>query len=101
MEKNKYQRASKEEKRVAREEFFKTNFGQEQKKRLNRLLLYSALLLICAIYFTVENILNENSISTYVLCGFFVLFAIAFVVGRNYVIVKCVNEYMINKKKRK
>ena len=45
MPKNKYQRASKEIKRKARNEYFKTEFGNSLKKRLNRLLIYSVLLL--------------------------------------------------------
>ncbi len=100
MEKNKYQRANKEEKKKARDGFFKTEFGAVQRKRLNRLLIYSALLVACAIYFIIDNAMNENLISTYVLSGFFFIFAGIFVWGRHYVIVKNVNEYMIKTKRK-
>lgn len=100
MEKNKYQRASREEKKKARKEFFKTDFGIMQKKRLNRLIIYSILLIACAIYFLIDNILNENKISIYILVGFFLIFALIFIFGRHYVIVKNTNDYMIKKKKR-
>ena len=102
MEKNKYQRANKEEKKKARTAFFfQTDFGASLKKRLDRLIIYSILLIACAIYFVIDNILNDNAISTYILAGFFIIFAIIFLWGRHYIIVKRTNEYMINNKKRK
>ena len=101
MEKNKYQRANKEEKKKARTAFFQTDFGSSLKKRLDRLIIYSILLIACAIYFVVDNILNDNEITTYILAGFFIIFAIIFLWGRHYIIVKRTNEYMINNKKRK
>ena len=101
MEKNKYQRSTKEEKKEARIAFFNTDYGYELKKRLNRLVIYSVLLVACAIYFVIDNILNENTISNYVLAGFFVVFAIVFMVGRHYVIVKNANDYMIKNKSKK
>lgn len=101
MEKNKYQRATKSEKQKAREEFFKTPFGMEQKKRLNRLIIYSILLFACAIYFIIDNILGDNYVSTYILSAMFIVFAFIFLFGRHYVIVKNVNDYMISKPKRK
>lgn len=101
MEKNKYQRASKEEKKKAREELFNTSYGKELKTRLNRLIIYSVLLIACAIYFVIDNILNENTISNYVLAVFFVIFAVIFLAGRHYVIVKNANDYMIKNKRKK
>ena len=98
MEKNKYQRAPKEERRKAREAFFKTEFGAVQKKRLNRLIIYSVLLVACAIYFIVDNIMNENTVSNYVLAVFFIIFAAIFIYGRHYVIVKNTNDFMIKNK---
>lgn len=101
MEKNKYQRATKSEKQKAREEFFKTPFGIEQKKRLNRLIIYSILLIACAIYFIIDNILNDNYITTYILSGIFVVVSTIFLYGRHYVIVKDVNNFMIKNPRRK
>ena len=101
MEKNKYQRATKEEKKKAREALFKTPFVADLKKRLNRLIIYSILLFACGIYLIIDNILNENTISTYVFVGFLFIFAIIFIIGRHYVIVKNANDYMIKNKWKK
>lgn len=100
MEKNKYQRSSKEEKKEAREAFFNTEYGKSLKVRLNRLVIYSILLIACAIYFIIDNILNENSIASYILAAFSVIFAIIFLIGRHYVIVKNTNDYMIKNKSK-
>ena len=101
MEKNKYQRSSKEEKKKAREAFFNTEYGKSLKTRLNRLVIYSVLLIACAIYFVIDNIINENSVTNYILAGFFVIFALIFLYGRHYVIVKNANDYMIKNKRKK
>ena len=101
MEKNKYQRSTREEKKEARTAFFNTDFGRSLKIRLTRLVIYSILLVVCAIYFIIDNILNDNSIGNYILAAFFIIFAIIFMVGRHYVIVKNANDYMIKNKKKK
>ena len=101
MEKNKYQRSTKEEKKEARTAFFNTEYGCSLKVRLNRLVIYSVLLIACAIYFVIDNILNENTVVNYILASFFVVFAIIFMVGRHYVIVKNANDYMIKNKNKK
>ena len=101
MEKNKYQRSTKNEKKEARIAFFNTEYGKSLKIRLNRLIIYSVLLVACAIYFVIDNIMNDNTISNYILAVFFVIFAIVFMVGRHYVIVKNTNDYMIKNKRKK
>ncbi len=101
MEKNKYQRATKEEKQKARNDFFNTDFGRDLKKRLNRLVIYSILLIGFAIYFIIDNIINDNTVTNYILAGFFIIFAIIFLIGRHYVIIKNANDYMIKNKNKK
>lgn len=101
MEKNKYQRATKEEKQKARNAFFNTDFGRDLKKRLNRLVIYSILLIGFAIYFIIDNIINDNTVTNYILAGFFIIFAIIFLIGRHYVIIKNANDYMIKNKNKK
>lgn len=101
MPKNKYQRASKEIKKKARDEYFKTEFGVSLKKRLNRLVIYSALLLGFAIYLVIDNMLGDNSVSVYVFAGFLAIFAGIFVYGRHYVIVRNINDYMLSNKRYK
>lgn len=99
MEKNKYQRSSKNTKKEVQKDFFQTSFGIDLKKRLNRLFIYSILLIICAIYFTIDGIMDKYSISKIVASVFFLIFAIIFLWGRHYVIVKNCNSYMINNPK--
>ena len=101
MEKNKYQRATKEEKQKARNDFFNTDFGRDLKKRLNRLVIYSILLIGFAIYFIIDNIINDNTVTNYILAAFFIIFAIIFLIGRHYVIIKNANDYMIKNKNKK
>lgn len=101
MEKNKYQRSTKEEKQKARNAFFNTDFGRDLKKRLNRLVIYSILLIGFAIYFIIDNIINDNTVTNYILAAFFIIFAIIFLIGRHYVIVKNANDYMIKNKNKK
>ncbi len=100
MEKNKYQRASKNTKKEVQMAFFQTDFGVDLKKRLNRLIIYSILLIACAIYFTIDGIMDKYSISKIVVSVFFLIFAGLFIWGRHYVIVKSCNNYMINNPKR-
>lgn len=99
MEKNKYQRASKNTKKEVQTAFFQTDFGADLKKRLNRLVIYSILLVACAIYFTIDGIMDKYSISKIVASVFFLIFAVLFLWGRHYVIIKNCNAYMINNPK--
>ena len=99
--KNKYQRASKLEKKEARTNFFFFFFGKNLKKRLDRLIIYSILLIAFTIYIIIDNILKDNSIINYVTAGFLLIFALVFLIGRYYVIVKNVNSFMIKNIKKK
>ena len=96
MKKNKYQRATKNTKKEVKTEFFQTDFGKDLKKRLNRLVIYSILLTLCAIYYIIDGIINEFNVSNILIIIVTLLFAILFLYGRYYVIVKNCNKYMIN-----
>lgn len=99
MEKNKYQRASKNTKKEVAKEFFNTEYGHSLKVRLNRLLIYSILLFGFFIYFLIDGIMNNNVLRI-VLGVIFCLFAILFLGGRYYAKVKNCNTYMINNPKK-
>lgn len=99
MIKNKYQRLNKKERKEAREKFYATEFGQEQKARFNRILLVSVLLFIYGIYLLIETIIKANSIWGYVSATTMFIFALVFAIGRHKVIIKNVNDYLIKKKK--
>lgn len=100
MEKNKYQRASKNTKKEIRMEFFQTDFGKSLNVRLIRLVIFSILLIGFAIYFLIDGIFIEYSLSEIISAVFFIIFAIIFLWGRHYIIVKNCNNYMINNPKK-
>ena len=60
MEKNKYQRASKNTKKEVQTAFFQTDYGKCIKVRLNRLLIYSILLIVCTICFFIDSIIYHR-----------------------------------------
>lgn len=101
MPKNKYQRANKGTKKKAYNEYFKTEFGIALKKRLNRLIIYSILLLGFAIYLAIDNTLKDKSVSIYIFAIFLVIFAGLFIWGRHFVIVRNINDYMVSNKRYK
>lgn len=100
MEKNKYQRASKNTKKEIAKEFFNTEYGHSLKVRLTRLLIYSVLLFGFFIYFLIDGIMDNNNVSEIILGVVFALFAILFLVGSYYAKVKNCNTYMINNPKK-
>lgn len=99
MIKNKYQRLNHEEKKKAREDFYKTDFGKEQKPRFDRLLMVSILLFLFSIYLLIDAIIKKDSIFAYIATFILFIFSAVFFIGRHKVIVKNVNSYLIKKKK--
>lgn len=99
MEKNKFQRASKSTKKEIKTDFFQSDYGKSLKVRLTRLLIYSILLTLCAIYFFIDAFIGNFSISQIIVAIFCLIFAGLFIWGRCYVIVKSCNNYMINNPK--
>ena len=55
MLKNKYQRATKEIRKKAKLEYFKTEDGKVLKIRTTRLLIYGILLILIALYMIIDN----------------------------------------------
>ncbi len=96
--KTKYQRLNREEKKEAREKFYKTEFGQSLKPRFTRLLVVSILLFIYAIVLLLEAIIKHGSIWGYISSLIIFIFAIVFLIGRQKVISQKVNNYLIKKK---
>lgn len=99
MEKNKYQRASKNTKKEVQTAFFQTDYGKSIKVRLNRLLIYSILLIVCTIYFFIDSFIGDFSVSQIAVAIFCLIFASLFIWGRHYIIIKNCNTYMINNPK--
>lgn len=98
MIKNKYQGSDKKKK--AKEEFFKTEIGENIKKRLNRLLVYSIILLLFSCYLLIDAVIND--FTAQLIYGSVTLLAsFAFFFGRQYIIHKQVNAYIIKKKTKK
>ena len=98
MKKYKYQRLTKEEKKQAKNEFYQTEQGIDLKKRFNRILIYSIILILFGIYLLVEAYIKKDSYAQFVYGSIIILFGIAFLVSRTYVMMKKVNEYITKTK---
>lgn len=98
MKKYKYQRLTKEEKKQAKNEFYQTGQGIDLKKRFNRILIYSIILILFGIYLLVEAYIKKDSYAQYVYGSVIILFGIAFLVSRTYVMMKKVNEHITKPK---
>ncbi len=94
MKKYKYQRLSKKEAKEVKEAFYKTNQGIDLKKRFNRILIYSILLLLFGMYLIVDAIINNEATIEYVYAGLLILFSIIFLISRNYLVMIKVNDYL-------
>lgn len=99
MLKNKYQRLNKEERKKAKEDFYKTEFGKSKKAIFNRILIYSILIILYGIILTIVGLIKHSSIWNYI--AVILLFTCAFVllIGRYKIIVRDVNNYLIKNKK--
>lgn len=98
MKKYKYQRLTKEEKKQAKNDFYQTEQGIELKKRFNRILIYSIILILFGMYLLIEAYIKKDSYAQYVYGSVIILFGIAFLVSRTYVMMKKVNEYITKPK---
>lgn len=99
MIKNKYQSLNHKERKIARENFYKTDFGKIQKPRFNRLLITSILLLIYGLYLLIEAVITKASIFSYTAAILILVISGVFFVGRSQIINKNVNNYLIKNKK--
>lgn len=98
MIKNKYQRLNKEERKKAREDFYKTDLGRNLKVRFNRLLIVSILLTLYSAYIFVDTFLNNGSLFGYSAGVLVLIFAFVFLIGRHKLIIEKTNSYLIKKK---
>ena len=101
MLKNKYQRSTKEARKKAKEEYFNTEEGKTLKVRTTRLLIYGILLILIAMYMIIDNFINDKLIIYYTYSVFLLIFAFIFIYGRHYVLVKNINSFMVQNKKKK
>lgn len=95
--KNKYQRLNKEDRKKARDRFYRTPFGKELKPRLQRILIIGILLLIYASYLLIDAILKKSIWGALAATAIY-LFALFFLIGRHKIIVRDVNDFLIKRK---
>ena len=99
MKKYKYQRLSKEEKNEAKLAFYQTEQGLLLKKRFNRILIYSIILIFFGLYTCIDAYINKSSSVYYVYSAMLIIFGISFIILRSYVQMRKVNDFITRKKK--
>ena len=96
MVKNKYLSMSCEERKKARSEYFATEEGRALKSRVNRLVVYSFLLVVFGIYVIIDAInIGDTHLQLFYGIGLIIVAAVFFI-GRYFVIIKMVNDYLID-----
>lgn len=98
MKKYKYQRLSKDEKKEAKNNFYQTEQGIELKKRFNRILIYSIILILFGIYLLVEAYIKKDSYAQFVYGAILILFGIGFLISRGHVMMTKVNDFITRPK---
>ena len=94
MKKYKYQRLSNNEKKQAKNDFYQTEQGFELKKRFNRILIYSIILILFGIYLLIEACIKKDSYAQLAYGIILIIFGIGFLISRYYLIIKKVNYYL-------
>jgi len=98
MKKYKYQTLTSKEKKEACNKYFSTKEGNELKIRLNRLLIYSIILIVFGLYLIIEAIV-KGSLNAQLVYGILVIVcSVIFLIGRYYLKLKNVNNYIVKKK---
>lgn len=100
MVKNKYQRLNKDERKEARLKYYETEIGKVNKGRFTRLLWFGILSFIYSGVLIMDTIINKHSPWNYCLAGVMFIFALVFLIGREKIIIRNVNEYLIKKSKK-
>ena len=93
-----YKTLKKEEKFKVKDKFIKTEYGAKQYGRFKRILIYGIILFIFAIYLLIDAIVTKANAFAYVASGISFVFSIFFIIERNIVMNKVMNNYL-NKKK--
>ncbi len=94
MNKKDYLKMSKEEKRFAREKYYKTESGKINKGRFSRLLLCGILSIIYALFLIVDGIIKKSSFWVYIFAAFIIVFGIVFLVGRHKILIRNMNSFL-------
>lgn len=97
MKKYKYQTLTKEEKQKAKNDFYQTDKGKNLKKRFDRLLLYSILLAMFAIYIIISTIINDDAFYNYIYGISLFVMAIIFLLGRYKIYLENINNFIVKK----
>ena len=97
MKKYKYQTLTKEEKQKAKNDFYQTDKGKNLKKRFDRLLLYSILLAMFAIYIIISTIINDDAFYNYIYGISLFVMAIIFLIGRYKIYLENINNFIVKK----
>ena len=94
----KYLRLSREEKKLVKQNFYKTNAGKNVKKHLTNALVCSIFCIGISIYIIVDAFIQNVSFWNKIY-GFFILgFGIAGIVAYHKIFFKKINEYVIKSK---
>ena len=99
LKKYKYQRLTKEEKHKAKQEFYQTNQGIDLKKRFQRVLIYSIILILFGVYLLIEAIMKKNSYAQIIYGSLLIIFGIIFLFARAYITMKKTNDFLTKPKK--
>ena len=96
-----YFRIDKNERKKAKKEFFETSFGKKQNVIFKRLLIYCIILFIFGILLLLEAIFIDKNIFSYLSSIIIIFFSIIFFICRYKVMVRNINNYLIEKRKKK
>ena len=97
--KNKYQRMSKEEKKVLKSQYYQTNKGKEMKARLNRLVVIGSIGILFSIFLVISGYLSQKlDWATWLLAGILLFFSVFYIVSSCMLRGKVLNQFAIKKK---
>ncbi|MEG0909582.1 MAG: hypothetical protein RSH78_04380 [Bacilli bacterium] len=99
MLKNKFERMNKEDKLKAIKEYNETEYGKNEKPRLNRLLVISILCFCYSVFLFLDTFFTKHNFWAYTLTVIVLIFGIVFLIGRHKILVRNVNNYVIKNKK--
>ena len=95
MVKTKFMSMSCEERKKAKERYFATDEGRALKTRVNRLMVYSILLVAFGIYVIIDSIKNNDTHLQLMYGIGLIIVAALFFIGRYFVTAKKVNDFLI------
>ena len=98
--KNRLVAMSCEERKKAKEKYFATKEGKYLKPRLDRLMIYSILLIAFSIYVIYDSIKNNDTHLQLIYGIGLLVVAAVFIVGRYFITIKKLNEFLEEEKTR-